>query len=126
MKVIFPKEDVAVQPAESNSAPTTAGDYVLVKVKFDWDDAAIEIQCIWKNDASSDHTDSTDSLCFHQRNFKQEFLTVTQSIVTVCSFIVWKTNFSSTSNIGQISFCFASVSGGEKNKFLSSLEVSLY
>lgn len=32
MKVIFPKEDVAAQPAESNTAPVTAGDYVLVKV----------------------------------------------------------------------------------------------
>lgn len=34
MKVIFPKEDVAVQPAESNTARVTAGDYVLVKVGF--------------------------------------------------------------------------------------------
>lgn len=32
MKVIFPKEDVAVQPAESNVAPVNAGDYVLVEV----------------------------------------------------------------------------------------------
>lgn len=40
MKVIFPKEDIAVQPAESNSVPMSAGDYVLVKVKFDH--AAIE------------------------------------------------------------------------------------
>lgn len=32
MKVIFPKEDVAVQPAESNMAPINAGDYVLVKI----------------------------------------------------------------------------------------------
>uniref|UniRef100_A0A3Q1J6B9 Mitochondrial tRNA methylthiotransferase CDK5RAP1 n=2 Tax=Anabas testudineus TaxID=64144 RepID=A0A3Q1J6B9_ANATE len=32
MKVIFPKEEVAVQPAESNSAPISAGDYVLVKI----------------------------------------------------------------------------------------------
>lgn len=32
MKVIFPKEDVAVQPAESNKAPINAGDYVLVKI----------------------------------------------------------------------------------------------
>ncbi|XP_044077814.1 CDK5 regulatory subunit-associated protein 1 isoform X2 [Siniperca chuatsi] len=31
MKVIFPKEDVAVQPAESNTALVNAGDYVLVK-----------------------------------------------------------------------------------------------
>lgn len=34
MKVIFPKEDVAVQPAESSTAPIRAGDYVLVKVSF--------------------------------------------------------------------------------------------
>lgn len=34
VKVIFPKEDVAVQPAESKPAPMNAGDYVLVKVKF--------------------------------------------------------------------------------------------
>ncbi|KAM8757442.1 mitochondrial tRNA methylthiotransferase CDK5RAP1 [Acanthopagrus schlegelii] len=32
IKVIFPKEDVSAQPAESNSAPVNAGDYVLVKV----------------------------------------------------------------------------------------------
>ncbi|KAM9362323.1 mitochondrial tRNA methylthiotransferase CDK5RAP1 [Symphorus nematophorus] len=32
MKVIFPKEDVAVQPSESNTAPLRAGDYVLVKI----------------------------------------------------------------------------------------------
>lgn len=32
MKVIFPKEDVAAQPAESSAAPINAGDYVLVKV----------------------------------------------------------------------------------------------
>ncbi|XP_073324164.1 mitochondrial tRNA methylthiotransferase CDK5RAP1-like [Pagrus major] len=32
MKVIFPKEDVSVQPAESNTAAVTAGDYVLVKI----------------------------------------------------------------------------------------------
>ncbi|XP_008291732.1 mitochondrial tRNA methylthiotransferase CDK5RAP1 [Stegastes partitus] len=32
MKVIFPKEDIAVQAAESGSAPICAGDYVLVKV----------------------------------------------------------------------------------------------
>lgn len=32
MKVIFPKEDVAVQPAASNAASVHAGDYVLVKV----------------------------------------------------------------------------------------------
>ncbi|KAM7402581.1 hypothetical protein PAMP_017805 [Pampus punctatissimus] len=32
MKVIFPKEDVAVQPAESNTAPISPGDYVLVKI----------------------------------------------------------------------------------------------
>ncbi|XP_042355268.1 CDK5 regulatory subunit-associated protein 1 [Plectropomus leopardus] len=32
MKVIFPKEDVAVLPAESNTAPVSAGDYVLVKI----------------------------------------------------------------------------------------------
>uniref|UniRef100_A0AAQ6A090 Mitochondrial tRNA methylthiotransferase CDK5RAP1 n=1 Tax=Amphiprion ocellaris TaxID=80972 RepID=A0AAQ6A090_AMPOC len=32
MKVIFPKEDVAAQPAESGTAPICAGDYVLVKV----------------------------------------------------------------------------------------------
>ncbi|KAM7423156.1 hypothetical protein PAMA_010943 [Pampus argenteus] len=31
-KVIFPKEDVAVQPAESNTASISAGDYVLVKI----------------------------------------------------------------------------------------------
>ncbi|KAI3370459.1 hypothetical protein L3Q82_025223, partial [Scortum barcoo] len=34
MKVIFPKEDVAVQPGESSTAPVSAGDYVLVKVRF--------------------------------------------------------------------------------------------
>uniref|UniRef100_A0A8C4GSG1 Mitochondrial tRNA methylthiotransferase CDK5RAP1 n=1 Tax=Dicentrarchus labrax TaxID=13489 RepID=A0A8C4GSG1_DICLA len=34
MKVIFPKEDVAAQNAESNTAPVNAGDYVLVKVSF--------------------------------------------------------------------------------------------
>lgn len=34
MKVIFPKEDVAVQPAESSTALVNAGDYVLVKVGF--------------------------------------------------------------------------------------------
>ncbi|XP_070758062.1 mitochondrial tRNA methylthiotransferase CDK5RAP1 [Enoplosus armatus] len=32
MKVIFPKEDVAVQPAESNTTRVSAGDYVLVKI----------------------------------------------------------------------------------------------
>ncbi|XP_058488490.1 CDK5 regulatory subunit-associated protein 1 [Solea solea] len=32
LKVIFPKEDLAVQAAESNTAPITAGDYVLVKI----------------------------------------------------------------------------------------------
>lgn len=32
MKVIFPKEDVSAQHAESNGAPVNAGDYVLVKV----------------------------------------------------------------------------------------------
>ncbi|XP_040889036.1 CDK5 regulatory subunit-associated protein 1 [Toxotes jaculatrix] len=32
MKVIFPKEDVAVQPAESDTAPIRPGDYVLVKI----------------------------------------------------------------------------------------------
>lgn len=32
VKVIFPKEDVAVQLSESNTAPVTAGDYVLVEV----------------------------------------------------------------------------------------------
>uniref|UniRef100_UPI003AAD2325 mitochondrial tRNA methylthiotransferase CDK5RAP1 n=1 Tax=Centroberyx gerrardi TaxID=166262 RepID=UPI003AAD2325 len=32
VKVIFPKEDVAVQPADSNSAPISPGDYVLVKI----------------------------------------------------------------------------------------------
>ncbi|XP_040015636.1 CDK5 regulatory subunit-associated protein 1 [Xiphias gladius] len=32
MKVIFPKEDVAAQPAESSAAPINAGDYVLVKI----------------------------------------------------------------------------------------------
>ncbi|XP_070814631.1 mitochondrial tRNA methylthiotransferase CDK5RAP1 [Chaetodon trifascialis] len=32
IKVIFPKEDVAVQPAESHSAPVNTGDYVLVKI----------------------------------------------------------------------------------------------
>ncbi|XP_029286987.1 mitochondrial tRNA methylthiotransferase CDK5RAP1 [Cottoperca gobio] len=31
-KVIFPKEDVAIQPAESTSASVNAGDYVLVKI----------------------------------------------------------------------------------------------
>ncbi len=34
MKVIFPKEDVAVQPVESDTAPVNAGDYVLVEVGF--------------------------------------------------------------------------------------------
>ncbi|XP_060925018.1 CDK5 regulatory subunit-associated protein 1 [Limanda limanda] len=32
VKVIFPKEDVAVQDAESTTAPISAGDYVLVKI----------------------------------------------------------------------------------------------
>uniref|UniRef100_UPI0037E99958 mitochondrial tRNA methylthiotransferase CDK5RAP1 n=1 Tax=Semicossyphus pulcher TaxID=241346 RepID=UPI0037E99958 len=32
MKVIFPKEDVAVKPAESNTAQVNVGDYVLVKI----------------------------------------------------------------------------------------------
>ncbi|KAK2862588.1 hypothetical protein Q5P01_002121 [Channa striata] len=32
MKVIFPKEDVAVETSESNTAPIIAGDYVLVKI----------------------------------------------------------------------------------------------
>nr|XP_046240774.1 CDK5 regulatory subunit-associated protein 1 [Scatophagus argus] len=32
MKVIFPKEDVAVQLVDSNTAPINAGDYVLVKI----------------------------------------------------------------------------------------------
>nr|XP_020448706.1 CDK5 regulatory subunit-associated protein 1 [Monopterus albus] len=32
IKVIFPKEDVAVQTAESNTAPINTGDYVLVKI----------------------------------------------------------------------------------------------
>ncbi|XP_070696909.1 mitochondrial tRNA methylthiotransferase CDK5RAP1 [Pempheris klunzingeri] len=32
VKVIFPKEDVAVQPAESVTAPVRAGDYVLVEI----------------------------------------------------------------------------------------------
>ncbi|MEQ2183040.1 hypothetical protein GOODEAATRI_028584, partial [Goodea atripinnis] len=32
MKVIFPKEDVAVQASASNTVPVCAGDYVLVKV----------------------------------------------------------------------------------------------
>ncbi|XP_024916023.1 mitochondrial tRNA methylthiotransferase CDK5RAP1 isoform X1 [Cynoglossus semilaevis] len=32
VKVIFPKEDVAVQLSESNTAPVTAGDYVLVEI----------------------------------------------------------------------------------------------
>ncbi|XP_076609274.1 mitochondrial tRNA methylthiotransferase CDK5RAP1 [Chaetodon auriga] len=32
IKVIFPKEDVAAQPAKSDSAPVNAGDYVLVKI----------------------------------------------------------------------------------------------
>ncbi|KAK9529546.1 hypothetical protein VZT92_013630 [Zoarces viviparus] len=32
MKVIFPKEDVAVRPAASNTAPVNAADYVLVKI----------------------------------------------------------------------------------------------
>lgn len=34
MKVIFPKEHVAVSSAESNTAPVSARDYVLVKVMF--------------------------------------------------------------------------------------------
>lgn len=34
MKVIFPKEDVAAQAPESDTAPINAGDYVLVKVGF--------------------------------------------------------------------------------------------
>ncbi|XP_062298797.1 CDK5 regulatory subunit-associated protein 1 [Scomber scombrus] len=32
MKVIFPKEDVAVPPIQSHTAPVRAGDYVLVKI----------------------------------------------------------------------------------------------
>ncbi|KAA8593534.1 hypothetical protein FQN60_009650 [Etheostoma spectabile] len=32
MKVIFPKEDVAVHPLESNTASINAGDYLLVKI----------------------------------------------------------------------------------------------
>uniref|UniRef100_A0A3Q2QVY8 Mitochondrial tRNA methylthiotransferase CDK5RAP1 n=1 Tax=Fundulus heteroclitus TaxID=8078 RepID=A0A3Q2QVY8_FUNHE len=32
MKVIFPKEDIAVQASASNTAPIRAGDYVLVKI----------------------------------------------------------------------------------------------
>ncbi|XP_060897378.1 CDK5 regulatory subunit-associated protein 1 [Labrus mixtus] len=32
MKVIFPKEDVAVHTAECNTAPVNVGDYVLVKI----------------------------------------------------------------------------------------------
>lgn len=32
MKVIFPKENVAVQAAEFSTAPISPGDYVLVKV----------------------------------------------------------------------------------------------
>ncbi|TKS71084.1 CDK5 regulatory subunit-associated protein 1 [Collichthys lucidus] len=32
VKVIFPKEDVAVQPEDSDMAPVNAGDYVLVKI----------------------------------------------------------------------------------------------
>ncbi|XP_067361285.1 CDK5 regulatory subunit-associated protein 1 isoform X3 [Channa argus] len=32
MKVIFPKEDVAVHTSESNTGPINAGDYVLVKI----------------------------------------------------------------------------------------------
>ncbi|XP_068172217.1 mitochondrial tRNA methylthiotransferase CDK5RAP1 [Antennarius striatus] len=32
MKVIFPKEDVSVQPGESNTASVKGGDYVLVKI----------------------------------------------------------------------------------------------
>nr|XP_019942631.1 PREDICTED: CDK5 regulatory subunit-associated protein 1 [Paralichthys olivaceus] len=32
VKVIFPKEDVSVQAAESSAAPINAGDYVLVKI----------------------------------------------------------------------------------------------
>uniref|UniRef100_A0A667YK92 Mitochondrial tRNA methylthiotransferase CDK5RAP1 n=1 Tax=Myripristis murdjan TaxID=586833 RepID=A0A667YK92_9TELE len=35
VKVIFPKEDVAVQPADVNTAPVSPGDYVLVKVRVD-------------------------------------------------------------------------------------------
>lgn len=34
MKVIFPKEDVAVQPSALDTASVHAGDYVLVKVGF--------------------------------------------------------------------------------------------
>ncbi|XP_069571755.1 mitochondrial tRNA methylthiotransferase CDK5RAP1 isoform X1 [Brachyistius frenatus] len=34
IRVIFPKEDVAVQPGDSNTAPLCAGDYVLVKVGY--------------------------------------------------------------------------------------------
>lgn len=33
MKVIFPKEEVSVQPTDSNTAPVNAGDYVLVKIQ---------------------------------------------------------------------------------------------
>ncbi|XP_046881628.1 CDK5 regulatory subunit-associated protein 1 [Hypomesus transpacificus] len=32
LKVIFPREDVAIQPASTSSAPITPGDYVLVKI----------------------------------------------------------------------------------------------
>ncbi|KAK5623245.1 hypothetical protein CRENBAI_017315 [Crenichthys baileyi] len=32
MKVIFPKEDVAIQASSSNTVPVCAGDYVLVKI----------------------------------------------------------------------------------------------
>uniref|UniRef100_A0A7N8WS84 Mitochondrial tRNA methylthiotransferase CDK5RAP1 n=1 Tax=Mastacembelus armatus TaxID=205130 RepID=A0A7N8WS84_9TELE len=34
MKVIFPKDNVALEPAESQTGPINAGDYVLVKVGF--------------------------------------------------------------------------------------------
>lgn len=33
MKVIFPKEEVSVQPTDCNTAPVNAGDYVLVKIQ---------------------------------------------------------------------------------------------
>lgn len=34
MKVIFPKEDVHVQPTAFSTVPISVGDYVLVKVGY--------------------------------------------------------------------------------------------
>ncbi|XP_061641288.1 CDK5 regulatory subunit-associated protein 1 isoform X2 [Phyllopteryx taeniolatus] len=42
MRVIFPKEDVAVHSAESNTAVINTGDYVLVKVLRDWNSQELE------------------------------------------------------------------------------------